>query len=94
MLDVESLAAEQPGEGAGGEVGAVFVVDVPERALAQHAERVRDFEPDAGAVPLADRLPHGPHERAGVRDVLQRVPAADEVGLDLGIRGRVGVANE
>ena len=57
--DLEAGRAEQPRQRAGGEVGAVLVVDVPEPRVAQHVQRAGQLEEHGGVTALAD-APRGP----------------------------------
>ena len=78
--DVEAGRAEQAGERAGREVGAVLVVHVPERDLLEHPPDVGQLEEHHGVEPVADRAPdRAQHLRHGL-DVLEGVPADDGVG--------------
>jgi hypothetical protein len=63
----------------------VLVVDVPEGALAQHAQHVWQLKEHQHVAALAHRPPEEPHEAGGVGDVLQRVAAHHHVGREVEI---------
>src|SRR5581483_1459846 len=92
--DVEARIPEEPGEGASREVRAVFVVNVPEHPVLKNSLHVGKLEEDVDVAPVADRLPHQPHEVAHRSDVLERVAAADVIGLKMRVLRAVEIADE
>jgi hypothetical protein len=76
-----------------GEVGAVLVIQVPERGFPQDPSGVRDLEED-GCFPIRDPAADELHEVSHVRDVLQGVAAADQVGAQAEVGLGVVVADE
>ena len=53
--------------------------------LVEHALHVGQLEQHDGVGPIADRVADRRHELGDVRDVFQRVPADDDVGVDVGV---------
>ena len=69
------------------------MVDVPESRLPQDSAGVGHLE-EHRCASLTDRAPHQPPELSHVWDMLQRVPAADEIGGEIPVRLRVEVLDE
>ncbi len=91
---LEAALAEQAGQRAAREVRAVLVVHVPEHSLLEHALHVRQLEEYIHMRALADGVAHQADEFPDGTDVLQRVPAADVVCLEVRILRSVEVGDE
>ena len=61
----------------------MLVVDVPECDLVEHALDIGKLEQHHRVGPIADRRTDRRHELGDVRNVLERVPADDDVRVDV-----------
>jgi hypothetical protein len=91
---IETGEAVQPRERPRREVRAVLVVDVPERHLTQHAQRIGELEEHRRVRPPVQRAPDDAHEVRRGLDVLEGVPADDGVARELRVALGVVVGDQ
>src|SRR5690606_8217236 len=94
LRHLEAGEAEEARERAEAEVRAVLVVHVPEGALPEHPVHIGKLEEDCRIRPIAERPPDHLHELLRLVDVLEGVPAVDEVRREMRILLGVEIANE
>src|SRR6185437_8058554 len=93
-MDVEARRAEEARERAAREVGAMLVIDVPERTLLEDPLHVRQLEEDIHMGTVTDGRAHQADEVQHRRDVLERVTTTNVVSVQVRILRAIEVANE
>src|SRR5262245_51320847 len=73
------------------EVRAVFVVNIPEGALAEHPQCIRGLEHNQGMVAFLDRFANRANERLHLGNVLECMPTQDDIRAQCLVTGTVEI---
>src|SRR5574341_471596 len=79
---------------AGAEVRAVLVNQIPNAKVFQSKIHIGDFKENHGAAAVANRAADIMQKNTRLLDVLQNVPATDQIRFIIGVALRIKVSNK